>query len=332
MKRLYVGLLGFLLTATTCGAMVTAEEQTLKLAARATYEQLGLLLEQVEKYVNQKNVKDREQIKFQLNLLLKSTSADVNRVESCSIKDLTSMLSAAEFITANFKTNVPAHITQICTNQPDANTDAQKTLNAAELLERYQKLEKELDELIKKVTELNMTRVERFLNQTDSLYTGNKEWLEPVVAATTLGLLLWKSREIKPFVEKHWAACSMAVALAYYLRGQKRTTIAGLKSKLPAAVYYPLAFCKWMVGSHEKALRVTLPYGTDINISEVRAWVSRQEKLCGQPIAFDEDKVIAPFGFGSLAKLIGMKNDVAAPLSFTLGGDGSVKGNMFFLF
>lgn len=327
MQKLYTGLLGLILMATACQTHAATDEQSVKLAALRASEGQCILLEQLQKYITHAKIRDKQEILYQLNLLKACASNDGKRIDTCSLEDIKSMLFAGEFIAENLKTNIPAHIAQICTNAPAMAPDAQKSLSTAELLERYQKLQEDLEQLIKKVTELNMTRIERFFNSTDTLYTGNKEWLEPIVAATTLGLCLWKSSEIKKFISDHKLECSIVAAFAYYLRAQKRSTIAGLKDKLPAAVYYPLAFAKWTVGSHEKALRVTFPYGTDINIGEVRKWISKQEKACGVPVVFEEDKLTAPFGFGAIGRLIGIKTDIAAPFSFAFGADGDVKGN-----
>lgn len=332
MKYLYAGFFCILLNATLWSATAGTEgqnlDQDLRKSAHQSCEKLSIMLDKLITYANGAHFKNKKEILYEFRLLEKCVNDDLLRVDNATLEELNIILLTAEFLTQNMSVNIPAHLPQICTGQPAA-SERPNLLTASDLLERYQKLQDKMDTVIETLSELNKTKIERLLQKIDATYSQNKSWLEPSIATAILVLTLGNTDDIKQFVSNNKLACSVTALFLFYLRAQKRSSIAALKDKLPAALYYPLALLKWCVGSHEKGIRVSIPYGTNINLDEIKTWVSAQEKRCGIPIWYDDDKIIAPFGFGSIARLIGMKNDVSAPFSFSFGPSG-VDGNIFF--
>lgn len=331
MKRIYVSIFGLLVASALHAEMSTIDEQTVRLAVQNACQQQSEILDQLKMYIEHAKLAGKKDIIYQLNLLKACVSDDVRRAGSCSVSELDAMLRAAEFVVENFNKNIPSNLEQICTSQPIVPvTEEQKSVTAADLFARYQQLQASMQLLLNKLAELNMTALDKLLDRADKFYGAQKTWLEPAIAATILGACFWKSEEIKTFVNSHKLGCSVAGALIYFLRAQRRATIAALKDKLPAAVYYPLALCKWCVGAQEKAVRMNIPYGTDI--AEAKKWIGEQEKKHGVKIEFDEPKSFPPFGLGSLNTVSGIKVEMPAPLSFQFGPDGLTGGLFFYPF
>ncbi|MCL5436616.1 MAG: hypothetical protein M1549_01910 [Candidatus Dependentiae bacterium] len=331
MKRICTVLIAVLLSAPLARAgQPSIKEQELRATAHLTCLLQDQALARVIRYVRQSKLANRGDIEYQLNVLRSCTTDDITRVHECSLNELRSMLLAAELIVENFDEKIPANPEQVCTGRPVvASGDELKSMSIADLLTRYQKLAEDLQNLVTKLDGLTMNGFEKLLNRVEKGYSAHKEWLEPLLAASLIGTCFWKSKEIREFVDAHKLPFGILIASLYFLYGQKRSTIAGLKSKLPATLYHPLAFLKWLVGSREKAIRASLPYGTNINVAKLKAWATQQEALCGMPVVFDEDKNYAPGGFGSIARLLGLKTEIKPLLGIELSPEG-VKGNLAF--